>query len=58
MTPDYKKMYFLMVDAGERAMNIIIEAQRQCEKMYIDAEEDETEQDSLINELCKKVSGK
>lgn len=33
--PDYKKMYFKMLDASEQALRIIIRAQIECEEMYI-----------------------
>ncbi len=36
---DYKKMYVTMVDAAEKAMDLLIEAQRQCEELYIETEE-------------------
>ena len=36
---DYKKMYVTMVDATEKAMELLIEAQRQCEELYIETEE-------------------
>ena len=36
---DYKKMYVTMVDAAEKAMELLIEAQRQCEELYIETEE-------------------
>ena len=36
---DYKKMYVTMVDAAEKAMELLIEAQRQCEEPYIATEE-------------------
>ena len=36
---DYKKMYVTMVDAEEKAMELLIEAQRQCEELYIETEE-------------------
>ena len=35
--PDYKEMYLKMVRASEDAINILIEAQRECEEMYISA---------------------
>ena len=35
---DYKKMYVTMVDAAEKAMELLIEAQRQCEEIYIETE--------------------
>ena len=37
--PDYKKMYFKMVRETERAINILIEMQRECEELYIDVPE-------------------
>ena len=40
--PDYEKMYKQMVNAAEDAIKILIEAQRNCEEMYIeDAERQE-----------------
>ena len=39
--PDYKKMYLYMVQESERAINILIEAQRKCEEMYIESPEPE-----------------
>ncbi len=36
---DYKKLYVTMVDAAEKAMELLIEAQRQCEELYIETEE-------------------
>ena len=37
--PDYKEMYLKMARASERAINILIETQRECEEMYISASE-------------------
>ena len=33
--PDYKEMYLKMVRASERAINILIQAQQECEEMYL-----------------------
>lgn len=33
--PDYEKMYKQMVNAAEDALKILIEAQRNCEEIYI-----------------------
>lgn len=33
--PDYEKMYFRMFRAAQRAIDILIEAQRECEELYI-----------------------
>ncbi len=38
---DYKEMYETMVRASEKALNIIIDAQRKCEEVYLAAEEEE-----------------
>ena len=36
---DYKAMYMKMMRASEEAINILIEAQRECEEMYLEATE-------------------
>ena len=33
--PDYKEMYLKMVRASERAINILVEAQQECEELYL-----------------------
>lgn len=35
MMPDYKKMYFKMAKETERAIRILISAQKECEELYI-----------------------
>ena len=37
--PDYKEMYLKMARASERAINILIEAQRECEELYLSGAE-------------------
>lgn len=32
---DYKEMYLKMVRASEQAIRILVEAQRECEELYI-----------------------
>ena len=39
--PEYKELYLIMVRAAEQAQNILIEAQQQCEEMYLDAQDEE-----------------
>ena len=42
--PDYKQMYFTLLDATEKAINELISAERACEELYIlscEAEEKE-----------------
>ena len=41
MEPNYQAMYYKMMDAAEKAIDILIEAQRECEEMYVNAEEAE-----------------
>ncbi|MBQ6946940.1 MAG: hypothetical protein IJN42_02740 [Clostridia bacterium] len=36
---DYRQMYYIMMNATEQAINILIDAQRQCEELYINAED-------------------
>ena len=43
---DYKEMYLKMVRASEKAMDILIQAQRECEEIYIEQAEDEESRDS------------
>ena len=44
--PDYKEMYFTMVRASEKAINTLVEAQRKCEELYLEGEEEKTEQEN------------
>lgn len=39
--PDWKEMYLTLFRETEKAIHILIEAQRRCEEMYIDAPEPE-----------------
>ncbi len=39
--PDYKEMYLIMARAAEKAQRILIEAQRQCEELYLSADDAE-----------------
>ena len=36
---DYKTMYYTMMQASEKAIRILIEAQRQCEQIYLNQKE-------------------
>ncbi len=38
---DYKEMYLKMMRAAETAMAVLIEAQRECEEMYLNSPERE-----------------
>ena len=39
--PNYKEMYLTMVRATESAINMLIQAQRKCEEMYVDSSDEE-----------------
>lgn len=39
--PDYKEMYFHLFHATEKAVNILLAAQRECEEIYISQPEPE-----------------
>ncbi len=41
--PNYKLLYATMFNTAEDAINILIDAQQRCEKMYMDQPEVETE---------------
>ena len=36
---DYMQMYMKLMEATEKAMDILIAAQRQCEEIYIETED-------------------
>ena len=38
---DYKEMYLKMMRATEKAIRILVDAQRECEELYVIAEERE-----------------
>ena len=39
--PNYKEMYLKMFRAVEDAVNILIDAQRECEELYIKEEQND-----------------
>lgn len=40
--PDYKEMYLKMVRTTEKAINLLIKAQQECEELYLsDSDEEE-----------------
>ena len=49
---DYKEMYLKMMRASEEAIRILVQAQQECEEMYLSAESDE--EISLIDMGIKK----
>ena len=42
---DYKEMYFRLFRATEDAMELLIKAQRECEEMYLSAEDEAEEKE-------------
>ncbi len=43
--PDYKQMYLTLFDAVEKSINLLIDAQRACEEIFIDTDETEVADD-------------
>ncbi len=39
--PDYKQLYLTLLDGVEKAINLLIEAQKSCEEIYVDTDETE-----------------
>lgn len=39
--PDFEEMYYTLMRASEEALRIMIEAQKECEEMYIAQAESE-----------------
>ena len=39
--PDYKEMYLTLFRATEKAIGVLIDAQQECEEMYLNAPEPE-----------------
>ncbi len=37
--PDYKQMYLKLLDSVEKAINLLVDAQKSCEQIYIDTDE-------------------
>ena len=48
---NYKEMYLKIMRATEKAINILIEAQRECEELYLQAGD---EQDAAPREKCSE----
>ena len=43
---DYKEMYLTMIRASEKAINTLVEAQRKCEELYLEGEDEKTEREN------------
>lgn len=53
--PDYKEMYLKLFHASERAINTLIQAQRECEELYISQPEPELKVLSISAENKKSM---
>lgn len=54
---DYKEMYLKLFRASEKAVNILIAAQRECEELYISQPEPALKVVTLLPENEKSVDG-
>ncbi len=53
--PDYKEMYLKLFHASERAINTLIQAQRECEELYISQPEPDLKVLSILSESDKSM---
>ena len=56
--PDFEEMYYTLMRASEEALRIMIEAQKECEEMYIAQEESEQKKAVKrppLNVFCRYV---
>lgn len=52
---DYKEMYFKLFRASEQAINTLIQAQRECEELYINQPEPDLKVLSVSSENKKSM---
>lgn len=45
--PDYEEMYLMLMRAAEGTLNLLIDAQRKCEQIYIEDKESESDAEAL-----------
>ena len=53
--PDYKEMYFKLFRASEQAINTLIQAQQECEELYISQPEPDLKVVSISTENKKST---
>ena len=53
--PDYQEMYLGMVRETEKAINLLINAQRKCEEMYIKSSDNDVENSDNDVACCPLV---
>lgn len=55
--PDYKEMYLKLFRASEQAISTLIQAQRECEELYISQPEPDLKVLSISSENKKSMEG-
>lgn len=55
--PDYKKMYLTLMRSTEKAINTLIDAQRECEEIYIETSDPELAVMKFKEKLENKKQG-
>lgn len=55
--PDYKKMYLRLFRAVESAIALLIEAQRVCEELYMEADDEEEDAAAQARSAVSDGSG-
>ena len=53
---DYKEMYLKMMRASEKAIRILIDAQQECEEIYLYSEESHGSQSESTEQHTQSVS--
>lgn len=51
--PNYEKMYLTLLDSVEKTINMLINAQRECENIFIDT--DDTVEITEVIEVTKET---
>ena len=46
--PDYKELYFKLFRATEDAIRILVEAQQECEELYLVADEENVPSEKIL----------
>ena len=55
MEPDYKEMYLRLMAATEDAIELLISAQRECEEMYLSAEDPLSQEKEKNHKSAQRV---
>lgn len=49
---DYKEMYLVLLRSTEKAINLLIKAQQECEELYLSATMNEKPEAKAVIKLC------